>query len=496
MTEPNLQIPFRDIRDVLGPHAGQPLSMESLSLLVRLERCADTLKLLDMPADLIFAPCGAAEPEMSAGEASVLCELALFDPVALVDTCLDQVGELNATLRALSFVDGPGVRTAAAAAQVELACGKTGVLMGLPIVFKDNIDVSDMPTGYGAASVFVTHPARDAAIVATLRRAGAVILGKANMFEFAYGAVHGDVGDTRNPLDPSRSAGGSSGGSAAAVAAGFAFGALGTDTGGSIRLPAAYCGIVGMKPSHGLLSMKGVYPLSPTLDHAGPMATCVRDVHLLMSVLAGFPPAGTAPRTGTIAVLDDYLHHPMIELGVRDSLNAACDRLISAGFQVRHIPAGALPKPVLTVETLLLVMSPEASIALEQIEAAHPQYLTAQTRAQITEGFAMPSVWNLRAHQFRHLLRAQMDMALCGANALLLPTVPTFPPKAAAEVGTDDDLSQMLCLAPFNLTGQPAITLPFKTGNHAFPAGLQLVGRIGEDAKLLNFAQGVENALR
>ena len=410
--------------------------------------------------------------------------------------CFDRIDTLNPILRALSFVDGHNARAAVAAAQADLVGGKTEPLLGLPIVVKDNIDVSGMPTGYGAAAAFRTHPTRDAALVTALRRAGAIILGKSNMFEFAYGMANPDVGDTRNPLDPSRSAGGSSGGSAAAVAAGFAFAALGTDTGGSVRLPAAYCGIVGMKPSHGLLSMNGVFPLSPTLDHAGPLAASVHDVHLLMSALTGLSSPGAAPRTSTIAVLDDYLHHPQIDPGVRSSLDAACDRLASEGFQVRHIPAGTLPDPVLVVETSLLVMLPEASIALEQIEAAHTHQLTAQTRAQIAEGFAVPSVWNLRAQQFRHHLHGQMAKALHEVDALLLPTVPTFPPKSAADVGSDDDLSQMLCLAPFNLTGQPAITLPFKTHGSVFSAGLQLVGRFGEDAALLDIAQGIEVALQ
>lgn len=418
------------------------------------------------------------------------------DPLDRLERCLDRIARLDPVLRAMSFVDAEGARAAALLAGTQgPRSDELRPLTGLPVVVKDNADVAGMPTGYGAAACFRTAPVRDATLVANLRKAGATLLGKTNMFEFAYGAAHPDCRDTRNPLDPARSAGGSSGGSAAAVAAGFAFGAIGTDTGGSIRLPAAYCGIVGLKPTHGLLPMRGVFPLSPTLDHAGPMAARVRDVRLLMAAMVGGMPQSRHAARLQLAVLDDWLHHPWISPAVRNSIEAACDQLAEAGFQIRHIPAGTLPDPVLIVETLLLVMAPEASIALEGIEAAHPQSLTPATRAQIAEGFAIPAVWTLRAHCFRdHLRRALVD-ALQGDDALLLPTAPTLPPAGAADVGSQDDLSQMLCLAPFNLTGQPAITLPVRVPDGAFPAGLQLAGSIGKDAALLDVAERVEAAL-
>ena len=191
------------------------------------------------------------------------------DPVDRLAVCLDRVAQLDPVLRAMSFVDETGARRAALLAREVARSGGAGPLAGLPIVVKDNMDVAEMPTGYGAAACFQTVPTRDAEVVSALRRAGAIVLGKANMFEFAYGAAHPSVGETRNPLDLARSAGGSSGGSAAAIAAGFAFGAIGTDTGGSIRLPAAYCGIVGMKPSHGRVPMRGVFHCRPRLITRG-----------------------------------------------------------------------------------------------------------------------------------------------------------------------------------------------------------------------------------
>lgn len=422
--------------------------------------------------------------------------LGTADPVDRLEGCLDRIAQRDAVLRAMVFVDETGAREAASHARLQVdKSGEAGPLTGLPIVVKDNTDVAGMPNGYGAAACFRSVPTRDALVVGNLRRAGAIVLGKTNMFEFAYGAAHPDCGDTRNPLDSRRSAGGSSGGSAAAVAAGFAFGAIGTDTGGSIRLPAAYCGIVGLKPSHGFVPMRGVFPLSPTLDHAGPMAARVRDVRLLMAAMTGDMPSSRNRVPLRLAVLDDWLHHPLTSLDVRNSIDAACDHLAQAGFHIRRIPKGTLPDPILVVETLLLVMAPEAAIALEGIEAAHPSSLTTATRAQIAEGFAIPAVWTLRAHQFRAHLRAAMVDALQGEDALLLPTAPTLPPMGAADVGSQDDLSQMLCLAPFNLTGQPAVTLPVRVPNSTVPAGLQLVGRHGKDAALLDVAERVEAAL-
>lgn len=479
---------FADARDLHGPHAGQPLSAESLQMLRRLAVCAQRLQLLDLPQEPLarLTPNGGDMIRPAASAPAVA-----DDPVDRMNVCLDRIAQFDPELRAMSFVDETGGRTAALLARSSTA----GPLAGLPIVVKDNTDVAGMPTGYGAAACFQTVPTRDADVVSALRRAGAIVLGKSNMFEFAYGAAHPSVGDTRNPLDLARSAGGSSGGSAAAIAAGFAFGAIGTDTGGSIRLPAAYCGIVGMKPSHGRVPMRGVFPLSPTLDHAGPMAAGVGDVRLMLAAMTGPLPSSRSQSPLCLAVLDDWLYHPLISPDVRNCIEAACDHLAHAGFRIRHIPKGTLPDPMLVVETLLLVMAPEAAIALERIEAAHPQSLTPATRAQIAEGFAIPAVWTLRAHQFRGHLRAALAEALQGDDALLLPTAPTLPPTGAAEVGSQDDLSQMLCLAPFNLTGQPAITLPVRVPNSVIPAGLQLVRSIGDDAALLDVAERVEAAL-
>lgn len=387
-----------------------------------------------------------------------------------------RIAALNDSLRILTAVDPEA----------------TGHLV---VVIKDNTDVADLPTGHGADPWFSRTAIKDAEVVARLRRAGAAILGKTNMFEFAYGAAHPARGDTRNPRDRQRSAGGSSGGSAAAVAAGIADGAFGTDTGGSIRLPAAYCGIVGFKPTFGSVPLHGVQALSPTLDHGGPLAMDVATTGLLYGWMTGTEPA--APRTGplTFIVLDDYCRHPAVAPQVQASIGSVVARLVGAGHVVRHLQIGRLSPPMTVVEAGILVMAPEAAIALEAFERAAPDRLTAATRAQIAEGFAIPAVWHLRALAFRQKLATEFHAALDGADAFILPTAPTVAPGDAAEVGSNDDLAQMLCTIPFNMTGQPAITLPLPCEPGPLPAGLQLVGRFGEDAALLCVAKIVEAAL-
>ena len=363
------------------------------------------------------------------------------------------------------------------------------------VVIKDNTDVAGLPTGHGADPWFARQAEQDAQIVARLRRAGAAIVGKSNMFEFAYGAAHPTRGDTRNPRDHERSAGGSSGGSAAAVAAGIADGAFGTDTGGSIRLPAAYCGVVGFKPTFSNVPLQGVQALSPTLDHGGPLANDVATTSMLYNWMTGDKLVAPCIRRMTFVVLDDYFLHATVQTPVQLAIETALARLITAGHVISHLRTGLLSPPMTVVEAGILVMAPEAAIALEAFERAAPERLTDATRAQIAEGFAIPAVWHLRALAFRQKLASEFHAALEGADALILPTAPTVAPGNAAEVGSNDDLAQMLCTIPFNMTGQPAITLPLRCEPGTLHAGLQLVGRFGEDAALLCVAKVVEAAL-
>ena len=213
-----------------------------------------------------------------------------FTPVDVVEQALERLLRLEPALNAFANPMADVVRAQALQATIDLAAGRDlGPLHGIPVAIKDLIEVAGMPTGYGSQVHAPRMADHDALLVARLRAAGAVIFGKTNLLEYAYGIAHPAVGQTNNPHDPSRTAGGSSGGSAAAVAAGIVPLAIGTDTGGSIRIPAAYCGIVGLKPSYGLVPLNGVFPLSCSLDHAGPLARNVEDVALALACLAGCP---------------------------------------------------------------------------------------------------------------------------------------------------------------------------------------------------------------
>ena len=224
-------------------------------------------------------------------EASELIRRKEVSPVELTTACLARIDELNPTINAFITVIHESALAEARAAEAEISAGNwRGPLHGIPIGLKDLIDTAGIKTTCGSALFADRVPTEDAYIVQRLKSAGAVLLGKQNMQEFAYGGTSTSsyFGPVRNPFDTDRIAGGSSGGSAAAVATGLCFGAIGTDTGGSVREPAAFCGIVGLKPTYGRVSVRGVFPLSPSLDHVGPLCRDVRDTALLLQAIAGY----------------------------------------------------------------------------------------------------------------------------------------------------------------------------------------------------------------
>ena len=249
---------------------------------------------------------------------------------------------LLAAYERLQRLGSPLNAVAAVAPVVDPPPGPPGPLAGRPVAIKDIITVAGLPTRCGSPASDPRPARRDAALVSLLRAAGAEVIAATQCLEYAAGFAHPDVGDTRNPRDPSRTSGGSSGGSAAVVAAGVCDLAIGTDTGGSIRIPAAYCGVVGFKPSYGLVPVDGVFPLSPSCDHACTLTATVADAAALLGVLAGpgpaaEPPAG--PPGFTIGLLSPQLADPSMTAEVRDALLAALDRLAGAGWEIREVTA-------------------------------------------------------------------------------------------------------------------------------------------------------------
>ena len=416
-------------------------------------------------------------------------------PTAVVDVCLKRIerydGPLNAIVAALSET----ARAEAARAEEELAVGRDrGPLHGIPVGIKDLVDIAGTATGFGSDPVFATHATQDAAMVANLREAGAVLVAKTNLLEFAYGAVNPRVGQTNNPWDTGRTAGGSSGGSAAAVAAGLCYAAVGTDTGGSIRIPAAYCGVVGLKPTYGLVPFAGVSMLSWSLDHAGPIARSCADAAALLGGLTGTTVDATPLplrdlRFGLIAALRD---NEATTPGVRAGMESACAALLDAGAHVEEVEIEALSE---SSEALLHVLLPETSVILGRLLDEHPEALAEQTRSQLELGFALPATAHVRAQQFRRFLGQRFLDRLSRYDALLSPGVAWEAPAEDPAIDGAEGYGEMLCSAPTNLCGLPSLVLPCGQGEGGMPVSLQLIGPPHGDERLLRIGAALELAL-
>jgi aspartyl-tRNA(Asn)/glutamyl-tRNA(Gln) amidotransferase subunit A len=307
-----------------------------------------------MAADeILFAPIAAVAARYRDGSLS---------PVAVTELALSRIAARNPALNAFITVTAEGARAAAQRAEQELRRGKDrGLLHGIPIALKDLVDTAGVRTTCGARILAGHVPPHNAALVDHLQAAGAVLVGKTNMLEFAYGIVHPDIGPTWNPWAPDRTAGGSSGGSAAAVAAGLCYAAVGTDTGGSIRIPAAYCGVAGLKPTYGLVSTQGIFPLSWSLDHAGPIARTSADTGLLLDGLLGRKPAPIAPAELhglRLAVLANHRAGTEMEEAVQQAFDGACRDLSRAGAVLYE---ATIPDLHLADDALFGVVGPEAS---------------------------------------------------------------------------------------------------------------------------------------
>ncbi|HTI64205.1 MAG TPA: amidase [Gemmatimonadaceae bacterium] len=414
---------------------------------------------------------------------------------ARLEEALAAIAEHNPGTNAFVLIDEAGARAAARAVDEERRRGvDRGPLHGMPISVKDLIDVTGQPTT-AASRVRREHVAtHDAQVVQRLREAGAVLIGKTNLHEFALGTTSEEsaFGPVRNPRDLTRSAGGSSGGSAAAVATGMGVASIGTDTGGSIRIPAAACGVVGIKPSVGEVPTEGVVPLSKTLDHVGPLARTVEDAANVWAVIAARPiPRLEPPRSFTLGALGGYFT-ALLTAEVRAAFDHALERLRSCGVTLE-------PRTVRGSERIV-----EAYTNISLPEAAHWHAPTlderssdyqAPVRERLERGRAISAVSYLRAMDTREQLRAAVDAALEGCDALVLPTLPIVaPPLGAVDAVMDNSesipvRSAMLRLTQlFNLTGHPAISLPI--ASTGMPVGMQLVGHRDRTVDLLSISSG------
>jgi len=372
--------------------------------------------------------------------------------------------------------------------------GGPGPLQNLPVAVKDLFAIAGVPTKFGADPVFWERPVADSAVVARLEAAGAIIVATSQMLEFAYGALNPGIGQTNNPVNPQRTAGGSSGGLAALVAAGHVRFAVGTDTGGSIRIPASYCGIVGMKPTHGLVPLDGALPLSWTLDHAGPLTRNISDARTLLAVLAGrdMPRVARPVRGLRLGVLAAHRDAACITPDVRAAFDAACEKLARAGAVLHDV---GIPELTHVSPALMLILLPEATVIHAARLARAPDRMADATRLQLDAGAAIPATAYVRALQFRRKFSMAFAAVFGHCDAVLSPTVAFVAPAEDPPMEEGGGSDELLCSAPANLAGLPAITLPCGWDRDNMPIGLQLTGAAGADAALLDIAEAIEAQL-
>jgi aspartyl-tRNA(Asn)/glutamyl-tRNA(Gln) amidotransferase subunit A len=426
------------------------------------------------------------------------------DPVrARVARALERIRALNPSVNAFITVFEAEALAQARVLDEELRQGHSrGPLHGLPISVKDLIDVAGAPTT-AASRVRAGHVAvEDAPLVKRLREAGAVIIGKCNLHEFALGTTNDEsaFGPVRNPRDPSRSPGGSSGGSAAAVATEMCWASIGSDTGGSIRIPAAACGIVGLKPGFSEISMTGVVPLSVSLDHVGPLTQSVADAWAVYAALTGaqMPPAsGTNVSKLRLGRLGGYFLE-RLDHDVRKRFEEALNRLVSAGASLVDVTITHASTIALTYMNIVL---PEAAAFHAKTLDRAPESYSEGVRTRLRAGREIPAEDYKAAQRDRAILRDEVDQGLAKCDAIVLPTLPIPAPLIGAttvSIGSGEEPLRPLMLRLtqlFNLTGHPAISLPCGETSEGLPCGLQLVGRRQQTVNLLNLALSCERHL-
>jgi aspartyl-tRNA(Asn)/glutamyl-tRNA(Gln) amidotransferase subunit A len=422
----------------------------------------------------------------------------------IVDSALQAITTHNPSLRAFTRVEEHAARRDARTADREIATGgHRGPLHGIPISIKDLIDISGVPTTAASRTSSSIPAKEDATVVSRLRAAGAIIIGKCNLHECAFGTTgeSSSFGPTLHPLDQKRSPGGSSSGSAVSVVTGMAVASIGTDTGGSIRIPAAACGLVGLKPTFGEIPMRGVQPLAFSLDHVGPLTRCVTDARLVLHALRGPESPQEIRNTSTIA---QRLGCPrpyffeQLDDDVRTVIEQALNQLSDTGWQVRdtsiqHVhdaPAVCLP----------LILSEAAAIHDQRLTEC-PERYTEEVRLRLELGRYVRGVDYARAQRGRAVLARAVDDALADHDALVLPALAIAAPRlGTSEVHLNDEHVSLRALTLrmtqlFNATGHPAISIPCGHTPQGLPCGLQLVGARGRTDHLLDVAAACEQRL-
>ncbi|OIK25445.1 Asp-tRNA(Asn)/Glu-tRNA(Gln) amidotransferase GatCAB subunit A [Streptomyces malaysiense] len=431
-----------------------------------------------------------------------------LSPVELVDSVLERIDQVDPRVDAYVTVAAEQARRAAREAAQEIARGRRlGPLHGIPAGLKDLIDVAGTPTSASAQVRNGHRAAADSTVAARLRAAGAVLVGKTHTHEFAYGLI---APQTSNAWDGGRVAGGSSGGSAVAVAAGAATFALGTDTGGSIRVPAALNGVVGLKPTYGLVSRHGITSLSWSLDHVGPITRTVEDAALVLAAVAGHDPHAPssldAPAVGHRPEAEPDLtdvrvgvpsNHYFDHVGpeVATAVHHAIAQLEALGARLVEI---GIPMTRYFQATQWGLMVPEATAYHERTLRTVPELYQADVRILLEAGELMSAGDHLRAQRARTLTRGAWARLLEEVDVIAAPTVLTAVPAAQETVtwpdGTTENVSDayVRLSSPANITGVPALSLPVGHDTAGMPIGMQLLGRPFGERTLLRVGHAFE----
>ncbi|MFO0876906.1 MAG: amidase [Gemmataceae bacterium] len=408
--------------------------------------------------------------------------------VGLLDHYLSRIEALEPQIRAWVLVDARRARAEAAERDQELKRGyDRGALHGIPMGIKDIIDVFDWPTSCGSSLWKQAYARQDAPIVASLRHAGAVLIGKTVTTQFASF----DPPPTRNPWNPGRTPGGSSSGSAAALAAGMCLATLGSQTGGSITRPASYCGVPACKPTYGLVPLEGILPLAPTMDHPGPLATCIADVEIVLRTIAkpgvwdtglASPEASPPPVLGRLRGLFDRL----AQKPVRDMTDRFCAKLVQQGASVVEVTLPVRFEEVLQHHRV--IMAVEAAAYHGPRLARHPDDYGPRIRSLVEEGLNTPAPAYHLALQQQSQLRDEMAELFHQVDALIAPATTSTAPDAAT---TGDPAFN----SPWSFTGLPVVSLPTEVADDGMPLGVQLIGPALGEPDLFTQATWVESQL-
>jgi aspartyl-tRNA(Asn)/glutamyl-tRNA(Gln) amidotransferase subunit A len=455
-------------------------------------------------------------PGLSIAAAARLIRKGEVSPTELFNSSLREIEKHNSTLRAFISITEESGKKAAAAAELMLSAGyDLGPLHGIPLGIKDNIAIKGERTTAGGKILENWHPDKDATIISRLKQAGAVFVGKTNMHEYAWGGTSANphYGHVRNPWDTSKFPAGSSGGSGAAVAASLCYGALGTDTGGSIRLPSAINGVVGLRPTYGRVSNSGIIPLAWTMDTAGPMTRTVEDCALLFNAIAG--PDPTDPATASVPV-DDFLSR--LSVGVKGLRIGIVPSYFFSHIQqdVKHAVESALKTfealgaHVVEVDIKHIEGNISAQLTIESAEPStyHQKSLRERpgdfgddVRTLLEVGEMLLATHYLQAQRYRTLLRNEFLEAFKHVDVFICPTLPFTATDLGAttveiESGVQEDMLSaiMQFTGVASLTGLPSLNVPCGFDSGGLPVGMQIIGAPFTESRLFSVGHSFQCA--